>query len=367
MTFFRFNENRIYMDERDYKKIGSLTKDMQDQMMKLEKALVKHVFCTNKQLCEILDVTSDRQVQKIIKQLNDCYGHANHISSGRKHILQDNEKNLAFPDKNYYDSSDKDLLNNVLKLASIFDGAIPLKAILDASNLRSHDLDKIINKFSSVMDVQLKGDEAKLIADLYKAIDCKSVVSFRYPQLEVLYSSHKRTNNICVSPYFIGRYNNKWFLIGAVMNTPKKQETRYPWSVFPLQRILKESGGKENVISYTDDKYKPIDINRIKNYYKSVMGFYVPVKPNEPFNEKLTPLNVQLRLSDRTMHFLEENPLHSSQKIDRENHLLEITVVENPSLYKTLLSLGTDIEVLEPESVRAEMHKRLTETLKLYE
>lgn len=66
------------------------------------------------------------------------------------------------------------------------------------------------------------------------------------------------------------------------------------------------------------------------------------------------------------MHFLEENPIHSSQKIDKENHLLEINVVESPSLYKVLLSFGNDIEVLEPENVRAEMQKIITDTLKLY-
>ena len=353
------------MDKNNYKNMDSLPPIMKEQMKKVEKALVKNDFCTNKQLCELTGVTTDRHVQNIIKQLNVCYGEANHISSGHEHRLLHKECDLAFPENNYFDPTDKELLNNVLKLASIFDGSIPLKSILRTYNLRGNDLDKMLNKFSSVMDVQLKGHEAKLIADLYKAIDSKTVVSFHYPRLEPLYTPRKDTNKIYVSPYFLGKYNNKWFLIGAVINLPKKQETRYPWSVFPLQRILKENERNEDVI-FTDEKYKPIDINKIKDYYKNVMGFYVPVKPNEPFKENLTPLTIKVRLSDNIIHFLEENPIHSSQKIDKTKHLLEITVVENPSLYKTLLSLGCDIEVLEPKNVREEMHKKLTETLKFY-
>lgn len=353
------------MDKIDYNKINSLSETMRHRMMLLEKALVKHGFCTNKQLQEWLSVKTDRQVQNIIQKLNECYGQANHISPGRRHSLQHRDEELAFPENNYFDPTDKELLNNVLKLASIFDGSIPLKSILSTYNIKGKDLDHILKEFSSAMDVQLKGYEAKLIADLYKAIDSKIVVSFYYPQLETLYAPHKGTNKIYVSPYFLGRYNNKCFLIGAVTNYPRKQETRYPWSVFPLQRILKENEGNEEVI-FSDEEYKPIDINRIKDYYKNVMGFYVPVKPNEPFKEKLTPLTIKLHLSDNIMHFLEENPIHISQKLDKTKRLLEITVVENPSLYKTLLSLGSDIEVLEPEKVREEIQKRLTETLKLY-
>lgn len=353
------------MDKIDYIKIGLISPVKRDHMMKVEKTLVKNEFCTNEQLQEILGVTRPRLVQLTIQKLNECYGQSNHISPGRKHCLQHREKNLAFPESSYFDNSDKELLNDVLKLAAVFDGSIPLKSILNIYKPKVKELDGILNKFTSVMDVQLKGHEAKLIADLYKAIDSKIVVSFLYPQLEALYAPHKGTNRIYVSPYFLGRYNNKWFLIGAVTNLPRKQETRYPWSVFPLQRILKENKENMNII-FTDDGYKSIDIDRIKRYYKNVLGFYVPATRNEPFKEKLESLNIRLRFNDNIIHFLEENPIHSSQKIDKENHLLEINVVENPSLYKVLLSFGNDIEVLEPEHIRTEIHKRIAETLKLY-
>lgn len=354
------------MKNIDYNKIVSSPAITYKNMKLLEGALVKNEFQTNAQLRKLLNVTTDRAVQKVITQLNEYYGQANKICRGPKHQLQYRDKNLAFPEINYFDPSDKELLNNVLKLASIFDGSIPLKSILSTYNLGENELDKILNKFTSVMDVQLKGYEAKLIADLYKAIDSKTVVSFCYPQLEALYIL-KCTNKIHVAPYFLGRYNNKWFLIGAVINNPKKLKTCYPWTVFPLQRILKENCHEEKCISYENDNYKQIDINRIKTYYRNVMGFYVPAKADEPFKEYIEPLKILLRVSDNMMHFLEENPIHHSQKINKENRLLEITVIENPSLYRKLLSFGNDIKVIEPECVRTEMHKRIAETLKLYE
>lgn len=351
----------------DYDKVESSPTILSEKMMKLEKELVKNEFLTNGQLRKLFKVTTDRSVQKIIAELNKKYDGANKVTRGPKHCLLYRDKNLAYPETNYFDPSDKELLNNVLKLASIFDGSIPLKSILSASCLRGNDLDKILSTFNSVMDVQLKGHEAKLIADLYKAIDSKIVVSFLYPQLEALYIQ-KYENRIYVSPYFLGRYNNKWFLIGAVMNSPKKSQTRYPWSVFPLQRILKENCREEKRVAYeTNKKYKEIDINRIKTYYRNVMGFYVPTEPDEPFKEDIEPLNVRLRISDNIVRFLEENPIHHSQEIDKEKLILELTVVENHSLYKKLLSFGNNVEVLEPECVRAEMHRRIADTLKLYE
>lgn len=88
------------MDKIDYIKIESLPYILKEQMRKAEKALIKNDFCSNKQLCEVLSV-KERQVQKIIQQLNECYGQANHISLGRKHCLQHREENLAFPESNY--------------------------------------------------------------------------------------------------------------------------------------------------------------------------------------------------------------------------------------------------------------------------
>ena len=83
------------MDKIDYIKIESLPSILKEKMRKAEKALIKNDFCTNKQLSEVLSV-KERQVQKIIQQLNECYGQANHITPGRNIACNIEKKTWLF-------------------------------------------------------------------------------------------------------------------------------------------------------------------------------------------------------------------------------------------------------------------------------
>ena len=351
----------------DYNKKTLFSSNIQHQMMLIEGALVRNEYCTGEQLQREIGVTDIRQVQKIIKLLRECYNGTNTISRGPKYSLRKHDSDLLFPE-HLFTLSDSKLLNEVLKLAAMFDGAIPMKSILNASGVETEEVRAILNGFSSVMDVQLKADEANLIALLYKAIDEKKLVAFDYPSLYENYIPIK--DKLVVSPYYLGRYNDKWFLIGGVSNRLKNiGNISYPWSVFPIQRIIKQSKGRE--IEMTDSlgcKYRKIDVQRIKKFYSNVMGFYVPSKPLEPFHEDLDPLEIQIKVAnDKILRYLEENPIHSSLKIvNRETKVVQLTVVENPSLYKALLSFGSDIEVLQPLSVRNKMKESFEKGLENY-
>lgn len=351
----------------DYNKKAQFSSNIQHQMMLIEEALVRNEYCTSEQLKKEIGVTSDRKVQDVIKHLKECYNGVNDITRGPKYRLIKRDRNLLFPER-LFTLSDSKLLNEVLKLAAMFDGAIPMKSILNASGVETEEVRAILNGFSSVMDVQLKADEANLIALLYKAIDEKKLVAFDYPSLYENYIPIK--DKLIVSPYYLGRYNDKWFLIGGVSNRLKNiNNITYPWSVFPLQRIIKQNKGRE--IEMTDSlgcKYRKIDVQRIKKFYSNVMGFYVPSKPLEPFHEDLNPLEIQIRVAnDKILRYLEENPIHSSQVIvNREDKVVQLTVVENPSLYKALLSFGSDIEVILPQSVRNKMKESFAKGLDNY-
>lgn len=347
----------------DYNKKTLFSSNIQHQMMLIEGALVRNEYCTSEQLKEEIGVTTDRKVQDVIKHLKECYDGVNDITRGPKYRLIKRDRDLLFPE-HLFTLSDSKLLNEVLKLAAMFDGAIPMKSILNASGVETEEVSTILNGFSSVMDVQLRADEANLISLLYKAIDEKKPIAFSYPSLYNNYSPHK--GKLVVSPYYLGRYNNKWFLIAGISNLPKNvANVKYPWSVFPLQRILNE----ESDVTYCDElPYKAIEVDRIKKFYKNVMGFYVPSRPLEPFHEDLNPLEIQIRaVNDKILRYLEENPIHSSQKIvNRETKVVQLTVVENPSLYKALLSFGSDIEVVLPQSVRTKMKENFAKGLDNY-
>ncbi|WP_262280920.1 helix-turn-helix transcriptional regulator [Hallella absiana] len=309
---------------------------------------------------------SERTVQDLIKKLNDVYGSDNHISRGSQsnpHKIDDSYSNLAFPEL-VVNADDRMVIHKILKLAVFFDGAIPMKEIFKASGLMRNGIDEIFDEIRKNADVSIESNEAKLMADLYYAIDKKQVVSFPYKPLSNVYYGEE----IHVSPYYLKRYNNKWFLIGHVENMPQKGiGHNYPWSVFPLQRILTE-GGTFFRPGKSSRNYKEIDRNRIKEYYKNVIGFYVPVEKNAPFVEELHPERIIIQAKDDiTFRLIKENPIHTSQTPYPMDRRFTIMAIESPSLYSKLLSYGGKIEVLQPEKVRTELKRQLCEALKIYE
>lgn len=66
--------------------------------------------------------------------------------------------------------------------------------------------------------------------------------------------------------------------------------------------------------------------------------------------------------------YIETKPIHMSQKrlkADGDYFITSIQVIPNYELYTLLLSLGPDVEVIEPEGVRLEMG-RMVEEMNLF-
>lgn len=317
--------------------------------------------------------SSVRNVQQLIATLNKIYGNSggkkgdNQISRAPLHRLQDTEANLAFPEL-AVNSSDRKVIAKLLRLVNIFDGAIPVKRILEVSGVVDNGFDAMLNEMSDNADVVRSKQEAMLMAGLYDAIANRYTVKFRYEPLSRAYYG----DVIHLSPYYLKTYNNKWFLIGHVENQPRQMGKgfNYPWSVFPLQRILTQ-GGAFFRLEKSDKPYRDIDRQRIRNYYSHVMGYYVPVEKDAPFVEELHPELIEIEAKDdRTFRYIMENPIHQSQNSTPEqkrNHRLTIDVIESPALYSKLLWFGTGIEVIQPEQVRAELHRQLTDAAQIYE
>lgn len=354
----------------NYEELNSLTAITQQGMECVEHELCKGPRTTDQLRAVLADNglgCSVRTVQVLIKRLNDIYGDDNHISRGsqaKPHEIEDNEVNLAFPEL-VVDVDDRNVIRKILRLANFFDGAVPMKKILEVSGVMRGGVDDILDDIRENADLTIKEDEARLMADLYEAIDKKYVVEFTYKPLANTYYG----DELHVSPYYFKRYNNKWFLLGHIENMPRKDiGHNYPWSVFPLQRILSEEGPYFKHIGRSSRRYKEIDRNRIKKYYKNVIGFYVPVEKNAPFVEQLHPYRIIIQAKDdRTFRLIRENPMHSSQHGNERLRRITITVVESPNLYSKLLSYGGSIEVLEPENIRNELHKQLCDAVKIYE
>lgn len=351
----------------NYSRLDEFTQITQQKMKCIENAL-RNGPKTTQQLQDILRENhfgnSLRNVQDSIKNLNYVYGEENHIGRGFLHKIEDSEVNLAFPEL-VFNSNDRKIISQIMQIAVFFEGAIPLKEIFKASGLTRAGVDAFFTEIKKNADVPISTEEARLMSSLYDAIKKKYVVEFPYDFLKDIYYG----DIIHVSPYYLRQYNNKWFLIGHVENLPRKDVGfNYPWSVFPLKRILnKKSGFIELKKSNDQYKYKDIDTTRIHNYYKKVMGLYVPTLKGKSFKEQLTPLLIEIDIKSNNMfRQICENPMHVSQKEDVRNKRIKISVVESPILYSKLMSYGSDIEVISPESVRTKLHNKLIDVLNIY-
>ena len=352
----------------NYESIRSMSAVMQHGMQCIEKELCAGPKTTQQLQAALSDNglgNSIRNVQMLIKALNDVYGEDNHIGRGRIHHIDNANINLAFPEL-VVNTKDRMVINKILKLANFFDGAVPMKKILEVSGVVRDSMDDILNGIRENADITINSDEARLMADLYDAIDNKYVVNFPYKPLSNAYYG----DSIHVSPYYLRQYNSKWFMIGHVENQPKKDiGYNYPWSVFPIKRMLAE-GGLTPKIEKSDRHYKDIDRNRIHNYYHNVMGFYVPVEKNAPFVEKLNPEHILIQVNDdKAFRLLRENPIHLTRHFSSKEaaqRQLTIDVVASPSLYSKLLSYGDSIKVLSPSCIRDEMVRQIEHMIEIY-
>lgn len=300
-------------------------------------------------------------LQKLIKDLNDIYGvekgnkdsGANYISRGPEHHLR-NVDNLAFPEQ-MLNAKDRERLNKILRIVSLFDGAIPLNNLFKRAKVP--DIDSLIKDATCHAEMDIDYRTAALIEKIYEGITEQRVLKLTYPQMS-------EDAAIRVSPYYIKRFNNKWFLLGKVRNNP------YTWSVIALSRIV------NNIILETEPTiiYQKLkDSNLIRRYYQNVIGFEVPYDSAEEAPIEMNPDNLNVLhiiihcANEKIFRLIKENPIHTTQIADAEQWQISIDVIENNLLYKKLLSYGPSIEVISPKEIRHGLMKRLEEAHRIYQ
>ena len=143
-------------------------------------------------------------------------------------------------------------------------------------------------------------------------------------------------------------YHQRWYVVGHI----------------------KELGGVRNIaldrtleMNISDTSFTlPLNFNA-KKYYAHSVGIYV--------NEKLKPVKVKIRAYGVQIEYLRSLPLHSSQKESASKYGefcdFEYRLCLTPELPTNILSMGENVEVLEPVELREEIKRRLKECLSKYE
>ena len=147
----------------------------------------------------------------------------------------------------------------------------------------------------------------------------------------------KNTISVVVYPYHLKQYNDRWYLIVQLKEDGKI-------GFYPLDRI----DGFEDVAL----PFKESDID-FDEYFNNVIG--ITVNPEEP-------IDIHIKVLRESMGYVKTKPLHQSQNT-LEKHddymVISINVIPNYELDSKILSFGTAMEILSPESYRTHIAEKI--------
>ena len=208
-----------------------------------------------------------------------------------------------------------------------------LSKLEDKFHLKSSD-DSVIG-FEQNMD--LKGLEN--ITPLFEAIVNQQVLNIRY-------KSFKKNKPITceVHPYYRKQYNSRWFLFG--WNTEFGAITN-----FALDRIEEVSP----MLGEYRPKPEGLDFDE---YFEDIVG--VTIEKGKKVE------HIVMRIAPDRYPYIKNKPLHSSQHNYDKVFQVSIDVIPNKELIALLLSFGSQLEVLEPQSVREMMRDHVKTLNKFY-
>ncbi len=161
---------------------------------------------------------------------------------------------------------------------------------------------------------------------------------------------NKDQRRLVISPYYLKQYNNRWFLFGQVGGFPTL-------SNIALDRIISVVETSATFIELIED----IDF---EDYFSDIVGVSV-----NPAAETET---VILKVSQKQAKYIRNKPLHESQSENpefRDTPYAEfrLSVKDNYELRSLLLSFGSELEVIAPESLRQEMAEIARNLAAIYE
>lgn len=168
-------------------------------------------------------------------------------------------------------------------------------------------------------------------------------------ELTVDYQQYQREDlqTFHFQPYALKVYNHRWYLLGYLK---EQKDVR----TIALDRI-------HTLDKLTTTFSLPAKFDAHK-YFENVIGIYV--------DKNLPVKNIRIRTYGTLADYLRSTPLHNSQREGRSKHgeFAEFTyrLCVTPELVSQLLSMGERVEVLEPETLRGEVKRKLIDCLNRY-
>ena len=260
-----------------------------------------------------------------------------HIADGKRVYYRYSDKNFTINNQPL-SKAELDQLKEATYTLARFKG-VPSFEWVEEIISKLEDKFQLAENSASVIDfeqnIYLKGLE--YLSPLFNSIvnqQCLRVTYRNFKGEEFVWDIH---------PYYIKQYNTRWFLLA--LNEKYQTITN-----IPLDRI--------EDCTPIGLKYNPTDID-FNEYFDDVIGVTIP---RDASVEK-----IKLKFSPHRFSYITSKPLHGSQKIiDEGNGIIELSLIPNNEFYALLLSFGSDVEILEPQSVREEYISQVKKTYEIY-
>ena len=170
----------------------------------------------------------------------------------------------------------------------------------------------------------------------------------------------KRINNITVSPYVVVEYNNRWSVIGRLVDVEEENSVFHQKERIGLINNLAFDRITSLVIDDNSEFVKSeININKILD---SAIGTSVDWKKGLDAIE-----DVILEFSDKLFPYFMTKHLHDYKNIEYDKRIITYSLIPTLELENIILSYGGGIKVIEPESLKIKIIDRLNENIKQYE
>ncbi len=211
--------------------------------------------------------------------------------------------------------------------------------IFDRVHISSNPLDESVETFVQFETVNHVGG-SNLLPELLTAIQEKLIVHFNYTSFV-----NGRTKTKEVVPLLLKEYRNRWYLISFDLSKKKV-------ITFGLDRMAD--------LDLSEDIYtEKVDFHS-ERYFKHSIG----ITANESSPEK-----VHIKVDKIGSKYLESQPLHSTQTLIKEGkkrNTYELEVIISEELKRTILSYGSQMEVLKPKSLKIELRDTVCEMNEIY-
>jgi predicted DNA-binding transcriptional regulator YafY len=212
--------------------------------------------------------------------------------------------------------------------------------IVDRVNIASDPRDTQVGDFVQ-FEIPVSSGGSEYLSPLLSSIRGGTAVYFDYESFQ----SQKRKARK-VLPLLLKEYRNRWYLLSYDV---------------AKQNIITYSLDRMHELRTSDEKLRnPINF-KPEQFFRHAVGITASTD---------LPEKVVFKAENIAAKYIESQPFHASQEIaktGKNKTTFEMLVYVSEELIRLLLSYGGEIEVVEPESLRSEIIRRIKSMTEIYE